>query len=925
MRRSFEGQRNHRRPGVLADLATTRNQEEMPDSARVAAMPRTPGSAPASDVEPSTRLASSLRLARVRVAVVATLVGGAAVLAMFLVLPHAQPFDTEFDLPWPLLAVGFFVAEWKVIHVHFRRETHAFSMSEVPVVAGLFLLYPNDYLLAAVIGSGAALLVGGTRSPLKILYNLCHFAFVGILTLTIFQLITDHAAPPTFVDWLAALAATSASAVVSAVSVATVITASGGAPQFNKLPEMIRFSGLMAVANTSITLLAITVMWEDPTAVALLGLPVLALFFVYRAYLGEKEKHQRLELLYQSSRIMHHTPELDSAILAVLEHAREMFRAEVAEILLFPRVVSEEALRTVAYHDRPSDIMTPVAFDPNDMLVQRCAREGRALFVDDARGGSGAQDMLSPLSGDSGVFGLMRVSHRLSAGTGFDEDDLRLLETLANQAAVALENGHLEQSLAELSRLKEQLRFQAYHDPLTGLPNRTLLIEAVDERLAAAAGATTVLYIDLDDFKYVNDSLGHAAGDRILVAAAERIRSCLAPGDVAARLGGDEFAILLAAGAALERPAVAGDEILAALRAPFALNGQELTIGGSIGVATAREGQSADDLLRDADVAMYAAKSGGKRRVSFFDPSMHAALVQRHKLSGELARSVDRGELQVHYQPILELATGRVVGAEALARWYHPAKGFVAPETFIALAEENGSILGLGRFVLAESISRAGVWRRLPGVEPDFRVSVNVSPLQLLQVDFVREVAALLGETGLPPEALILEMTETVLLRDMQPTLDKLRDLKDLGVALSLDDFGTGYSSLGYLRRFPVDMLKIAREFVPSGDSAGSESDWAVAATIVALGRTMSLRIVAEGIEELGQLERLTAMGCELGQGYLFLRPCDAAAFERYLGQGTINLGRSATPTLHPVPTAGVAAIAPPEPTQAPTAESTAA
>ena len=885
----------------------------MPDPALAVAMPLADETAPASGSERSSWTAGSLRAARLRVGIVTILVGGAALLAMALVLPWARPFDATFHVPWPALAVGFFVAEWKVIHVHFRRETHAFSMSEVPVVAGLFLLAPPDYLLAAVVGSGAALLVGGTRSPLKIVYNLFHFALVGILTLAIFQLITDHGAPPSLVDWLGALAATSASSVVSAALVATVITASGGAPQFHKLPEMIRFGGLMAVANTSVTLLAITVMWQDPTAVALLALPLLALSSVYGAYLGEREKHQRLELLYQSSRIMHHTPELDSAILAVLEHAREMFRAEVAEILLFPQVASPEALRTVAFHDRASDVMTPVAFDPNDELVRRCAQEGRAFFVDEVRSGDGAQDMLSPLSGDSGVFGLMRVSHRLSAGTGFDEDDLRLLETLANQAAVALENGQLEQSLAELSRLKEQLRFQAYHDPLTGLPNRPHLIGAVDERLASDHGTATVLYIDLDDFKFVNDSLGHAAGDRILVGAAERIRTCLDPGDVAARLGGDEFAVLLAAGSAPTRAITMGDALLAALRSPFILNGQELTIGGSVGVATARPGQTADDLLRDADVAMYTAKSGGKRRVAFFDPAMHAALVQRHKLSGELARCVDRGELQVHYQPILELGTGRVVAAEALARWFHPIRGFVPPDTFIALAEENGSILALGHFVLADAIFQAGTWRRLPTADPDMRVSVNVSPLQLLQVDFVAEVATLLREAGLPPQALILEMTETVLMRDMQPTLDKLRELKELGVAISLDDFGTGYSSLGYLRRFPVDILKIAREFVPIGNPADSESEWAVANTIVALGRTMNMRIIAEGIEEVGQLERLKEMGCEYGQGYLFLRPCDAATFERHLVEDSIKLRGSGPPIPLAVPFAAAAAALEPE------------
>jgi len=824
-----------------------------------------------------------IRGARTRVILVAGLVAGTAALGIVAFLPRMHPFASPFGIPWALVALGFFVAELKVFPVHFRRETHSFSMIEVPVVAGLFLLAPADYVVAMVAGSMVALVAGGTRSPLRLFYNAGHFALVAIVTLVIFQALTDHAAPPSLHDWLAALAATGASSVISAVTVATVITASGGAPQFRKLPEMIRFGGLLAVSNTSITLLAITVMWQDAAALALLSLPLLALYFVYRAYLGEREKHQRLELLYQSSRIMHHTPELDSAIVAVLEHAREMFRAEVAEILLFPQASTSEALRTVCRHDRPSDVMEPVPFERDDPIVRRAASEPRAFFVDEPRGGDGARAMVSPLAGDSGVFGLMRVAHRLSAGTGFDSDDLRLLETLANQAAVALENGQLEQSLAELSRLKEQLRFQAYHDSLTGLPNRPLLIDQIEARMASPEPEATILYVDLDDFKFVNDSLGHAAGDQVLVAAGDRIRESVSPSDLAARLGGDEFAVLLAAGASHDRATSAGDAIVRALRAPFVLNGQELTLGGSVGIAVGRSGQTADDLLRDADVAMYAAKAGGKRRVARFDPSMHAALVARHALSGELARALARDELQVHYQPIVELATGRPIAAEALVRWRHPVRGYLPPDEFISIAEETGSILALGRFVLMEAVARAAHWRRMPGVPDDFKVSINVSPLQLLQVEFVAEVVAALAAAELPAGALILEMTETVMLRDTQPTMAKLDELKRLGVGIAIDDFGTGYSSLGYLRRFPVDVLKIARDFVPLPLAAGSEDDWAVANTIVALGRTMNMRIVAEGIEYPSQLDRLRAMGCELGQGYLFLRPTDERSFGRYL------------------------------------------
>ena len=710
--------------------------ERFAGSARVADLgPDPAGPGFHADDEPGASPSlSSMRSAQVRVAIVAGLVAGAAALLSALLLPHMRPFGAPYHVPWWLVALGFFIADWKVLHVHFRRETHVFTMIEVPVVAGLFLLAPAEYLLAAVTGGGLALLVTGRGSWLKMAYNLALAALIGIVILAIFQLFTDHTPPPSLADWVAAVLATLAAAVLAAILTATVITASGGAPQFHKLPEMIRFGSLIAVANTSLALLAITVMWQDQAAIALVALPLLALFFVYGAYLSEREKHQRLELLYQSSRIMQHSPELDSAIMAVLEHAREMFRAESAEILLFPQPGSSEALRTVARSEGEPEVMVPVAFDPDDPLARRTATEGRAFFPVDPRGATDSQVMLSPLAGDSGIFGMMRVAHRLTAGTSFDTDDLRLLETLANQAAVALENGQLEQSLAELSRLKEQLRFLAYHDPLTSLPNRISMAEEIDARLSTpGAEPPTILYIDLDDFKVVNDSLGHHAGDEILVAASDRIRNCLGPGDVAARLGGDEFAVLLTEGERFDRSTATSAALLRVLRSPFVLNGQEMTIGASIGIATWRAGQTADDLLRDADVAMYAAKTSGKRRIARFDPSMHAALVARHTLSVELARGLERGELEVHYQPIVELASGRITAIEALARWRHPFRGLIAPDEFIAIAEETGSINTLGRIVLVQAAAQVARWTRLPDIAPDLRVSINVSPVELLR------------------------------------------------------------------------------------------------------------------------------------------------------------------------------------------------
>jgi diguanylate cyclase (GGDEF)-like protein len=471
------------------------------------------------------------------------------------------------------------------------------------------------------------------------------------------------------------------------------------------------------------------------------------------------------------------------------------------------------------------------------------------------------------------LIGSMIIANRLTEGTTFGGDDLRLLETLANQAAAALENGQLEQSLAELSRLKEELRFQAYHDPLTGLGNRSLFTERVDSALARLDGAgnvPVVLFLDLDNFKDVNDSLGHATGDQLLTAVAERVRLCIRGDDLAARLGGDEFAILLFDDSKLARATAVANRLIESLAVTFPMHAQNLKVTASIGIAASQEGiEHADDLLRNADVAMYTAKQGGKNRFAVFDPGMHVAIVARHALSTELSRGVSDGEIEVFYQPIMYLDSGVIYGAEALARWRHPVRGIVEPGEFIPLAEESGAILELGRAVLFEACRAASTWRAPAGAP--LAVTINLSAAQLGQDDFVRDLVDILRATGLPPDRLVLEMTETVMFHDTETTIARLTALRDLGIRVGIDDFGTGYSSLGYLRRFPVDILKIAREFVAAPESG--PDGWAFAHAIVALGRSLGLRIVAEGIEAQEQFDQLREMGCELGQGFLFARP----------------------------------------------------
>ncbi len=821
-----------------------------------------------------------------------------AVAAMIVYADFVQGMATltaPVSVPWPLIAIAFFVTEAKVIDVHFRRETHSFSLSELPSVIGFFLMPPTDFLIGLLVGSGVALVIQSRQSPIKVVFNLANYAFIAVVSLTVFRAIGTFAGgPPAPMDWLAAMVATFLGAVISALTIATVIVLSGGAPQFQKLPEMIEFGGLVALANTSLALLAVTILWIDPEAMALLAVPLITLFVAYRAYVSERVKHERLELLYQSSRILQHSPELDRALIALLDHARDMFRAELAEVLLEPVDSAGQPLRTTSVEDGESELMIPVELPEGEPVRLRARTEQRAFFATPARTPGGRrlairQAMIAPLVGESGAIGILSIVNRATEGSSFGDDDLRLLETLANQVAVALENGQLEQSLAELGRLKEQLRYQAYHDPLTDLPNRALFAEQVAIRLRDRRDdrVPVVLFLDLDDFKVVNDTLGHAAGDQLLVAVAERIRSTIREDDLAARLGGDEFAILVIDQPDLRHSLAVARRLIDLLGVSFPILGQETVVGVSVGIAMARGGhggtqpEDVDDILRHADVAMYTAKAAGKRRFAVFDPAMHASIVARHELSAELARSVARDELIVHYQPIVALDSGRTVGVEALVRWRHPVRGLTLPDEFITLAEENGTILALGRWVLAEAC-RTVVALRAAGAPERLMLSVNMSPLQLQRADIVDDIRDVLAETGFDPADLVLELTETAMFRDTTTTITRLQAIRALGVRIAVDDFGTGYSSLGYLRRFPVDILKIARDFVVSGED--DPETWAFAHAIVALGQTLGLRIVAEGIEEPGQLERLRSLGCEFGQGFLFARPLSADHLARLLG-----------------------------------------
>jgi len=439
--------------------------------------------------------------------------------------------------------------------------------------------------------------------------------------------------------------------------------------------------------------------------------------------------------------------------------------------------------------------------------------------------------------------------------------------------------------VSDRKELEAQLVHQAFHDGLTGLANRTLFAERVEHALARSdKGDLAVLFIDLDDFKNVNDSLGHAAGDQLLVAAARRLQGCLRPADTAARLGGDEFAVLLERVTDAEAASAVAGRVLDTLHQPFGLNGRTIPIKASVGVATGRPGtDEAEELLRNADVAMYAAKAGGKDRYELFRPDMYEDMLQRLELEAELRHVADRNQLVLHYQPIVELVSGRITRVEALVRWDHPTKGLLPPLAFIPLAEEQGLIGPIGNWVLLQACHQARRWQDQFPDAPPLSVHVNLSGRQLEEQQLVGEVVQALETTRLSPRLLTLEITESVLVSDIEAMSARLRELKGLGVLLAIDDFGTGYSSLSYLRRFPIDMLKIDKAFV-DGLGRGRE-DTALAHAIIKLSHTLQLHAVAEGIEEAEQAANLVTLGCREGQGFHFARPLPTAAMTELLAK----------------------------------------
>ncbi|GEM_PF-1345763 len=436
-----------------------------------------------------------------------------------------------------------------------------------------------------------------------------------------------------------------------------------------------------------------------------------------------------------------------------------------------------------------------------------------------------------------------------------------------------------------IRRQQDTLLHQALHDPLTGLPNRTLFLDRLEHALDRAAQDRTlvaVLFLDLDDFKVVNDSLGHVAGDELLVAVAHCLQACTQPGEILARIGGDEFLLLLERCAGIHDATQRAGQILEQLRTPVQVRGREMVVRTSIGIAVGDTAdQPPEELVRNADVAMYRAKRQGKGRYEIFDPGMNAQLLARLELESDLRQALARGQFCVYYQPIVQLGTGRIREVEALVRWQHPRRGLVAPAEFIPLAEETGLIVPLGRWVLEEACRQVRSWQATFGLP--LILSANLSVRQVQQPALIEDIAGILHATGLDPRTLKLEITESLLLEDQEAVRTTLRALKGLGIQLALDDFGTGYSALGYLKCFPIDTLKIDRSF--TAGLGRDPYDTAIVRAVVAFARALGLSVTAEGVETAEQLAELRRLGCDRGQGFYFDRPLPPDGISALLAQ----------------------------------------
>jgi diguanylate cyclase (GGDEF)-like protein len=816
-----------------------------------------------------TALAAGARLSTIWLLTAAVALTAEA-LVLGAILPMA-PLPAPFRIEAWLLAVLFAAVEVFYVQMQFRRESLAFSLSEIPLVLGLFFSRPTDIIVGQLIGVSVALWFHRRQPLTKLAFNLANLSLAASVGLLVFRTLLGQGEPLGVTGWGGAIAAAIAADIVAVAGIAAAMWVTNRKPPH--LSQLFSAGSVATFFNAALGLVGVIVIWTTPSATWLLGVLAGMLILAYRAYGGMLRKTDALEFLYESTRATQQASELSTSLPEVLRQAREMFRAERAEILLF---ADGDVVTRSADDGNHCQVMVPTHLPPTEGVWARAAAEEHGIVltkpIADARlrehfAAQGIRDlMIAALRAQDAVAGTIMVANRGSGTSTFDQEQLRLFETFANHASASIHNARL------IDRLRRQAldsEHSALHDSLTGLPNRTLFRRGLEETVGAVSPTpahAAVLMMDLNRFKEVNDTLGHRNGDLLLIEVARRLSSVV-DGGLLARLSGDEFAVLIPG--ADEGTAIGmAHRIGKSLHEPFVIDDLTLEIGASIGIAlTPGHGTDADTVMRRADVAMYLAKAADTV-CEVYNSERDEYSFDRLALVPQLRRAIERDELIVAYQPKVNLATGRVDGAEALVRWPHPHHGVLAPDGFIPLAEHTGLIRLLTRAVLRRALADCRRWRDM-GLE--LTVAVNCSARDFATDSLPSEIAAMLHEFDLPGAALEIEITESAIMDDPLRAEGVLRQLAAVGVAIAVDDFGTGYSSLAYLKRLDVAQLKIDRSFVTG--MTRDAKDRAIVRSVIELAHNLGLRTVAEGVEEEGTVVALSELGCDDAQGYFFGRP----------------------------------------------------
>ena len=816
---------------------------------------------------------------------------------------NGPAFGPGLHLTWWELVVPFFGAEVFVVHLQFRKQAHTLSLTEVGLALGLLLAAPSALLIGQVVGTFLALVFSRWRSQrqlVKFAFNLAELPLCSAIALMIFRSLGSPADSAPHL-WLLVVVACGIAHIVGILLVSTVIAINEDRFLAPQLGRTLLTSSLGALATASLGLAIVELLEVRPLAVILLVVPVAACVAAFRGYMKQREQREHVEFLYESMRATQGAPEFGLAVGQLLVAARRLLRAEYAEVLLLPASDDEGPLRSVSGAEGELLMHPEERFTHADAAAfTEIASRGSTALLDRRRedptleaflASRGLEDaIVAPLRGEDRTFGLLIVGERVGDVSSFSDADLELFETFAGHASILLENGRLEHSLAQVTELKEQLRHQAYHDTLTGLPNRRHLLEEIQKELDRDRGLTAVLYLDLDRFKAVNDTWGHSAGDELLAEFARRLGGAIRVSDLAARIGGDEFAVLVRR-VGTEAAIAAAERLLEAVGGTYALGCGKVACHVSVGIAVGAAGMtSAEDLVRNADIAMYSVKRSD-RAYTLYEADLHEQLRAQRQLALDLETALERREIDVHYQPVVRLADGEIEGFEVLARWQHPTRGLLTAADFLPAAEEAGLSVELGRLVHEQALEAASCW-------PE-RLSIwlNVAPAELTNEHLVDTLAESLERYGIAPSRVVIEVTESGVIKGANAALVAMQSLRDLGVSLTIDDFGTGYSSLSRLAEFPIESLKIPKPFVDK--LVGEDADEAFVDAILKLGESLGLAAVAEGIEHPAQAERLRQLGCRFGQGYFFGRPAPAEDAERLLQEQ--EAARPPHPTVVPI------------------------